>query len=66
MELMDHNSFQWSYLSLAHGKAAVDLTGVICKMQVRALVVSMVICSRKVVKVSECMWLVAHLHLQFL
>jgi len=50
LESRDRNRFQWSYLSLAHDEAAVDLTSVICKTQVRTLALSMVARVRKVVE----------------
>ena len=70
-ESRDRNGFQWSYSSFAHDEAAVDLTSVICKSQVRTLAVSTVARIQKVVELygrefSKCMWLVAPLDLQFL
>ena len=49
-ESRDRNRFQWNYSSLAHDKAPLDLTSVICKTQVRTLAVSTVGCLRKVVE----------------
>ena len=34
--------FQWSYQGLAHDEAAMDLTSVICKVQVQTLATPMV------------------------